>query len=584
MQYLKTATDKRILKIFDELVSLGFINIEKFEGAFAKTEMDILPFKKAYLRNLGARNFGVFAYFSGFNVKDNPSYEEYYKPIDSVEVPMLLAKREGNIEEFRRLQLIRKQFNFLFIPRGARKSTLLNKRAAWKYIRDILLIQQAPVILMLHGDKDRVQDNIYGVQTTLGNEVVAELYYDILETDVSNKSSIRFVDNESKIKHKEGHFISGSINTDLTGKHKTYAFIDDWVTGENCNTPDKNEKNKEAYYSLFSLDDHSGLFCYEHAGTMYEDDTIYQEIANDPEFKDITNIVCKPLHDDPYEEREPEDRHYFFPGIIQEEEERRMSLLKKKRPRKYYSQYFMIPYSREVDLKLVEGDSYKFAYLDDFHAPAHIERLSLVRSELLKNSGVVTSKDPSFSTTGKKMDDARSKDATITVAIKGGIYYTVDAELLLGGKTETLYEVVKRQCFKNGSSVFIIDAQGPQMTLCSTIQKWFSEDKQLRDVRVFPYKGASNMSSLGKAGRALLALSDLFSLGRIRVHFELSRLIAQIERVHKGFDFLDALIQVTSLNAEAVEHLGCNLDKWNGETDEYTYYEEPEYYDSITGY
>ena len=623
----------KIEDIFQKAIVKGYLKKDKFDRLVEKHKPDDLhAFKKRALREIGVRNFGLFALFSGFDVDAAGAYREYYEPIDEIEIEMLFKKRHldreiesvqmmddvssdlkialdnklmdkrtlelvkiagkpnpqlgflaESLKEFHELSKKRMQFAMLFIPRGTRKSTLLTKRAAWKYIRNIMLIQQAPVILMLHGDKDRVEENVNGVTNTLLNcDVILELYYDILQTEIKTKHKLKFVDSESKIKHKEGHFISGSVNTDLTGKHSTYFFVDDWVTHENCDSIEKNEKNKNAFYRLFSLDDHSGFFCMEIVGTMYWDDSVYQDFLDDPEFKDDIHQVVLPLDDDPYRERTEAERVEYFPGVVNDEEWKRLNILKKKRPRIFLSQYYMIAYGREGDVLLVQDQSYLFAFSDDRNIPSHIEVLPQTRDQFIRSSGVVTSKDPSFSVKQKSWGDAKSKDTTITAAINEELIYVVDSHQVFGGDTDLLYNIAKQQIQRNGSKVFIMDAQGPQMGTFSTFVSYFRKDKI--KVQSMPFKGAQGAKGKGKAETAMFVLSELFSMGVIRVHYRQKLLIKQIERENKGYDFLDSLIQIATLKLAAIEMRGCQLNADLITRDRHEYSRGPRYVDSITGY
>jgi hypothetical protein len=200
---------------------------------------------------------------------------------------------------------------------------------------------------------------------------------------------------------------------------------------------------------------------------------------------------------------------------------------------------------------------------------------------MLSQSGVITSKDPSFSVVNKKWNDSKSKDTTITGCVKDKVIFIVDSTQLLGGDPDRLYDVAKDQIVRNGSTIFVMDAHGPQLGNFKMFVDWFKRDNI--DISCISHTKSKAISGEGKARTAALVLGEMFQSGRIFIHQSLRTLIDQIERVNKGYDFLDVLIQIAILNLEAIESRGNHNHTKKIDYDEFVP-EEIEYVDSVSGY
>ena len=67
------------------------------------------------------------------------------------------------------------------------------------------------------------------------------------------------------------------------------------------------------------------------------------------------------------------------------------------------------------------------------------------------------------------------------------------------------------------------------------------------NMKFAPYTGQKASGTKSKVERAQMFLAELFLMGKIRVHWKQQRLIDEILRHTKTFDFLDTLVQIVAI-------------------------------------
>jgi len=553
--YLGGIVDKFIAedlqKVYDECVKHKAIDASHYERSFENDpETDKEVFLIRYMRMTSLMKFPVFALLSGFPFFLNPIYDEYYSEVDAHMPKLLMAEyklnfdknlKENQKEELRviiKQQLAkRKRISLIQIPRGTRKTTIQMLRATWKYLYTIIILKQSPTILIAHGDVGKAEENLELIKGTLGKELIVELFSDVLRYETKTKGALRFKDH-SDIKRKEHHFQVASVNSELGGKHFNFMALDDWVLEKNTRSPELNEQNKKAFYKLLSLDDRSGYMTIEMVGTAYGDDSLYVELkSKDKDFfhyKTVSGSIDS-----------PKGEVLNFPNILPQTE---MTYLRKILPsREFLSQIQQIPYSRDADIHLVDNDDFIFAFADDTNIPDGVRVLTQTKADFMSMGGVITCKDPSYSTKGKSWDSSCSKDTTVSAKIKNeGIFY-IEGDQLLGGTTQELQTILLKQVERVETDIFVCDAQGTQFNTAQDFYNHIRRETQ-SSIMFKPYK-SSNLHEdakkfQGKNNIAQAVLESQFAGGLINVHYKLKRFIKEIKRETLGFDFIDTMVMI----------------------------------------
>jgi len=547
---------KDLQKAYDEAVKYGDIDPKHFERSFkenAENNRDI--FLIIYMRMMALFKFPVFALVAGFPFNLNPVYREYYSEVDKNSPRHLMLEYDlsydENLTDKERKKIKAKisdildetiKLTLLEIPRGAKKTTLLMIRAAWKYFMFIIIMKRTPTILITHGSSKKAESNLELIKGTFAKPAILELFQDVLRYETKTKSAIRFRDH-SEIKRRENHFETMSVNGEPGGNHYNFIAVDDWVLDMTTDTIAKNEQNKNTFYKLLALDDRSGYMTVEMVGTEYVDDSLYVDLKQkDDKF---FHYKCVPASTET-----PDGTIYNFPEILSAKKLEYWKNLMP--PRDFNSQLQMIAYSREADVHLTDNDDFLFAYADDTDVPEGVEILTQTKDEFMATGGVIICKDPSYSIKGKTWDSSCSKDTTVSAKIKpDGVYY-IEGDQLLGGTTQQLQQVLNNQARITKPDVFVCDAQGTQFNTASDFYRNLSENLDTA-ILFKPYK-ASNLHEdskhlSGKANIAQAVLGSQFAGGVIRVHYKLKRMIKEIKRETQGFDFIDTMVMVDAQSA-----------------------------------
>jgi len=527
MSGIHAEINKQIQDIIDLAIKNGEMTKAKYKKNIKhlqkkRPELEIQHINKRILRHYGLNNLMIFANMLGFDVYSNPIYKE---------ICVTLEKTE-------------KKIICLFLPRGTWKSVLFGSGVAlWEYLRKTIQLGQAPAIYMAHGDIGKAQENLIQVSHHIKNAVIQEIYGDVLSFVTDNKSELRFEDN-SPIKRKEPHFSTGSVETDETGEHFGLFFLDDWVTETNTANHEMNKKNKVAFRRLFSLDDHSGIFRIFMVGTAYGDNSLYEDLRENP---DVEFIEYKAYVDKIVDGKMVRTYNFLAQNLTEE----KLEMYKRQiGNRLFNSQYLMIPYSIDGVDTLVKDRSFLFAYKDDDFVPEGVQRIKYTKAQLMKQGAIVTSKDPSYSTQNKVWDDKKSKSCTSTSVLAiDGKTYVIGEHKALGEEFNSMYESLRDEIVRFNADVAVQDSQGTQENYARKFKEMLKNEQI--PLRYFHfYKKAPVVGVKGKMQRAFAMLGELLVNKQMMVHWSCVNITKEIMRETRGFDFLDTLQQTLSLNSQ----------------------------------
>lgn len=581
----------------DALVEYGYIDVAKYNEAKKKHKGAEAIFTRNVLRRLLATDFGALctaldgAARIPIAYHRNKCYAEHTAKIDrefNLALPTLDAiselktiirgaeaqSRKSNDKEAdkyikkareelkqleekaREIMAPQKLVTLMMVPRGCLKSTFFAAtRAFFLYLRDRLVYAQSPVVLLLHADVRKARQNLVLVKKIAKSELIKDVFGDWTIEIKDDADSYRFED-DSPINRKEPHLYIGSAGQEFGGEHATYYMVDDWALDNNTDTVEKNRTNIDAFWKLYFLNDHSGRFRIEMVGTHYLDDSIYCELL---EKRENGEPVIESTIVPAYEVKGSETLWNFEEVKMYHRDEihKLRNMLPKK---KFNSQVLMLPQPRSKEVQFNLGDHYIFKFPGESAVASDVAPMTL--DNLRENSCVITSKDPSYSTNNKTFGSNVSKDSTITGAVFGEVLYIYEAEQLLGGANEEIYEPLLQQVERNQSDVVIVDAQGPQSAFVSVLQQWLERDLPLHP-HFISYTKPSNLTSVSKAERAMMVLSTMFAMGKIKIHHSCLGLIAEIERETKGWDYLDTLIMIFGHPLHFWESLGKSKSNTN---------------------
>ena len=389
---------------------------------------------------------------------------------------------------------------------------------------------QAPVIFVLHEDTNKADDNLNLIKQVLELDFIKFAFADVLEKNRDRVSEMSFT-TKSEVMRKESHFMAQSIYKDFGGKHGSIFLVDDLELRQNTQTQLQVKKLMDAFLSWDFLDDNLGRMRFEFAGTARRENDVYMYIENDLDSivwrEGATTVDGTPtLHN--------EKITYNFPEVYDAAKVKQSWQVLKKNPSLYYSQIEMVPQPYEDDINIVGDSDYIYNDIDI--------------ATLMKEACIVTSKDPSYSILNKGRNDGGSRDVTITGAYYKECFYVFYAEQLKGGDNNTIFEPLYNQVNQFKSDVIIQDAQGTQKNYAVLFNDMLVKRGIGHNFYYKYYTKAKQASSVGKAQRAALVLGEMFRMNRIKIHSSLTKMIGELERHTKGYDYLDTLIMMVSLD------------------------------------
>ena len=240
---------------------------------------------------------------------------------------------------------------FLMMPRGTWKSVWgLAAWEEWLYLRSRSLgNKQAINICFIHGNIDKANSDLDTVRQHVKMELVQYLYGDIFKITTDNATQLDFEDNISSIPLKECAFEVGSVESDLAGKHFARLALDDFSTDKNCATIDANEKNKRAFYRLFSLADRveGRIMAIDYIGTPYYHGSITEELEKDKKWDKWCERIIVQASKEFFEDDGERRIVYPFHQLPKEQLDMYRDTLPST---EYMSQYYMQYYDRDEGL------------------------------------------------------------------------------------------------------------------------------------------------------------------------------------------------------------------------------------------
>ncbi len=431
------------------------------------------------------------------------------------------------------------------ISRGLGKSVMFNvMKAIQRYIQDPFSKGY-----LVHGDVDRASDTLTQVRRFILSPYLAAVFPQMFSTEekeyldrggriTSKKLNIATsLDlNEFDIGvdiRREPTFSVGSPGTTPTGLHFDWEHDDDLVTDKTSNSPESTEKTRKYYLNNFPLANTAGIYPRLLVGTEWWENSLYDTLKKN---KEVSYFHLPAYWND------PKGKVYFSSYIY--DNKIKLDSMKKQYAEWYEPHILLVPKKFDKELKLVSSRDFIFHYSDEDRDDC--DAVDFTRKELVNNGFVVTSKDPSYSKLNKTWTSDCSKDTTITASIIDETMYIIQESQLLGGDPTELYIPLKSHVENNRSDMIIIDAQGTQMYVADTLFNKIKEDFTWEPY-CRPHK-KSEATSKGKANRAMMSLSELFNTGKIKVHYSCTRLIDEILRNTTGYDFLDTMIQICSVD------------------------------------
>lgn len=348
------------VKVLDKLHychSNKLLKFSKYVKAYRRNKikdnhMTHEAFRKSILRAMVLRDLKVHAICCGFEIYDNDYgiYED------------LLNKFMSFIKDPVKIWFI------VFMPRGTWKSVLIQSCALlWVYIVGVAVCGEAPTIPMIHGDEDKASMNLDLLKIYAKSQLFQYLFPQFLEVIIDNSSELKFSDETSKIKRKEPHFRTLSVNSDPEGEHYGFYGIDDWVTFKNTATVLMNNKNKSKFRALYSLEDHVQKPKYAMVGTRHWTDDMYSELMSES-FKEY--VVAFEMPAAKYTDLDREDNIFYF-RQLPKSKLKRYEIAFSEEPHKFMSQYFNMPKDRNERMML-SGDLPEFAMPEDHQVEKRI--------------------------------------------------------------------------------------------------------------------------------------------------------------------------------------------------------------------
>jgi len=140
-----------------------------------------------------------------------------------------------------------------------------------------------------HGDLSKAKKNLQQAKNYMNTDIIQYLYNDVLDPIVDSAERMRF-DVAGDGTMNEDHFQVTSVDADVTGRHPSFFFLDDWVTPENCMTKDRVTKTTNSFWNIWWLNDHSGLRRIEKAGTAYAKGSVDEDLRK-MSFEENSDVV-----------------------------------------------------------------------------------------------------------------------------------------------------------------------------------------------------------------------------------------------------------------------------------------------------
>lgn len=343
-------------------------------------------------------------------------------------------------------------------------------------------------------------------------------------------------------------------NVDVTGQHFNRVKLDDFVTEKNSATIEAANKITNIFYGLSGLEEYT---LDENGKTIPMPIQVTDTQYYIPNM--ITNVLenrkCRafimPMTWDPDEHKTiysyATSHEYRIDPMVDDD-----FILRKKEEfvteSKFLSQCYMIGVERNALLKLVDGrESFVFAFGDEQGVPDTVNKIEMTRRDLVTRGCNIISKDPSYQDRGKNMQTDVSKDTTVGATYYDQMFFVTSGIQTPGAPTqsrqiEPILDIDRRL----KADVLVIDSASYQFYIAEGIFDYLRKNDWMDRMGMwYEFYKKKNDSKLELANEVL---GSMFSSGLIKVHWTMFDMIKEIMRESPGFDYLDALIQVCSLD------------------------------------
>jgi len=443
------------------------------------------------------------------------------------------------------------------------------------------IIDPSEKCLIGHSEDKKAEDNLKRLRDSLFHPNLAVMFPEFFVDDVElyrirgtvirkNRINMRVLDfkdmariiDPSDYMRGESTWNLFTPRVDVTGQHYNRVKLDDFVTEANSGSESRAESITTVFNSLEDLEEY--VFDKKTGETkgipIQITDTQYYipNMITEAIEKRLTKTFIMPMTWDPDEHKTiysfcKEHKHRIDPMVTDD------FIDKKKRnttKNMFLAQRYMIGIEREAIIDLANDvRSFSFGYSDEW-SPDGTAKMNFTYESLHENNPISISKDSSYSKKQKKHDDGKSNDVCVRCVHKDNVYFFTGefselGNLSLEGQKKSVILLSKDYY----PDFLIADSQGTQIFVSNQIFTSLQEDEFLDQdyIEYIPYTKTKESETVGKAATIQSVLSAMFQSGAIRVHWKLSKMIKQILRENKGFDFLDAMVQIMAIPKGTIE-------------------------------
>lgn len=519
--------DEKVVEILNTCIKNDVVSQESIDKVIEKNpDTDSAVLNKSILRQLGINDFRAYASIINFDIFSSPTI-----------YPKIIKERMYST----------KPIFFLMIPRGTWKSVLmLAGWEEWEYLRSRTLgNKQAVNTCFIHGNMDKANSDLETVKQHIKMEIVQYLYGDIFKITVDNATQFDFEDTASPIPLKECAFEAGSVESDLAGKHFARLALDDFATDKNCMTPEANEKNKKAFYKLFSLADRveGRIMKIAYIGTPYFKNSITEELQKHQKWDRWCDRVVIPASHTIVEDTGDMREIYPFHQLPKEQIEMYRDTLPSD---EFKSQYYMLYYDR--DSRLEPPD------LPEYYDPFNVND---VRYSPIDRCVLLV--DPANSQSNK---NRKSLMVILVAAItERKEIFVVDGCFLRGTTPSQFRDRVTTYAKNYPVEDAIIEAVAAQMYMANDIREHAELGGMGRYFGVIKHKHYEN-----KREHYRSFLEPLFRRQIIHINPELKELIDELNGMSSFEDAIDCLSFIKELRMSFVPPKGETYETENERT------------------
>lgn len=468
---------------------------------------------------------------------------------------------------------------------NARKTIIMMVRGLGKTHNDLVVRSIKDFVndpsekcLIGHGTDDKAVDNLKRIRDALFHPNLQIVFPEMFTDDrdmyrnrgveiTKGRINMKLLDFEDMYKVIDpSDYMRGEATwnlftplVDVTGQHYNRIKLDDFVTDDNSRSIERAERITAKFRSLTHLEEYKydddlgrlvgGVIPIQVTDTQYWVPNMITDVLDDG---DVTAFIM-PMTWDPDEHKTAyeyckQHKYKIDPMVTNEFIDAKKTDSKSKED--FLSQYYMVGKERDAIVNLADDvRSFSFGYSDEW-VPEGTAKINFDYDTLHSDNPISLSKDSSYSKKGKAQGDGQSNDVCIRCVHRDNIYYFTGEFSELGNLS---LEGQKKSIILLSNDFYpdfvIVDSHSTQIFVsnqifCSLQENEFKDEDYIEYV---PYTKSRESDTPGKAATIQSVLSAMFQSGAVRVHWKLSKMIKQILRENKGFDFLDAMVQIMAI-------------------------------------